>query len=994
MESRVFFWIVFLFLWGSPWVGRVQALTQEAQILLRMKRTLVDPYNALNNWKASIDAPCNWDGITCDNTTGMVSEIKLGNKFLNGPLYSDICLLQNLKNLDLGYNKLYGDVSSVIMNCVKLQSLNLSHNLLSGSLPDFSQLKFLQLLDLTYNNFTGKFPASVGNLPELTSLNLAENPFNPGKIPHQLMNLKKLKELYLANCNLVGEIPSFIFNFTDLGLLDLCKNHLHGSMSKDISKLSNLYQLELYENNLSGIIPPEIGNLTLLRNFDLSRNMLRGSIPQEFGNLRNMVSLQLLMNQLSGELPESLGEFAHLEGLSLYQNHFNGHLPQKLGSLSKLQMIDVSENQFTGPLPTDLCKGGSLQLLLVLNNSFTGDLPESYGDCKSLLRFRVNINNLTGKVPKGIWGLPSVNIIDLSFNGFVGEIGSEISNAKNLSQLYINNNHFSGTLVPEIGMAPVLTRLYAQNNQFTGSIPKEIGRSVHLNELYLQENEFEGSIPAEIGSCISLVVINLAENHLEGLIPESLASIEGLNFLNLSNNKLSGLIPKRFSMLKLSLIDFSNNNLIGPVPNSLVSSTSNKSFSGNPGLCAESSSINIQVLETCKDSHLRKQSQKVIFITGFIAGLAILLLAIGFMLLWQKYHQIQDESMENGENSSWRLKSFQDISFTERDISEALVDDDNIIGSGGSGKVYRVDLKNNVPVAVKKLWPIDMNNSKKNAQNKLVKAEMDTLGMIRHKNIVKLYCCLSNGNSNLLVYEYMKNGNLFDALHKSDKDNASKGGDVYLDWPTRYKIAVGAAHGLAYLHHDCSPAIIHRDIKSTNILLDELHEAKLADFGIAKFLQVGRGKDSTTAFAGTHGYIAPEYAYSLKVTERSDIYSFGVVLLELVTGKKPTEPEFGENKDIVYWVSRNICTQEGVFKVLDSRISKSYQEEMIQVLKIAVHCTYKLPALRPSMREVVNMLLDADPCSGNFKSQQKEKVLKLKPCVIDMPERKNSVREH
>jgi serine/threonine protein kinase len=208
----------------------------------------------------------------------------------------------------------------------------------------------------------------------------------------------------------------------------------------------------------------------------------------------------------------------------------------------------------------------------------------------------------------------------------------------------------------------------------------------------------------------------------------------------------------------------------------------------------------------------------------------------------------------------------------------------------------------------------------------------------------------------------MPNGNLFEALHSNND----------LDWPTRHKIALGAAHGLSYLHHDCSPAIIHRDVKSTNILLDQFYEAKVADFGVAKVLQACNiGGDSTRVFVGTHGYIAPEYAYSLKVTEKSDVYSFGVVLLELITGKRPIEPEFGENKDIVYWTSHKIYERKDAFVVLDSKISKSFKEEMIRALRIAVSCTDKLPTLRPSMREVVQMLQDADPCKFNTTMQVK-----------------------
>ncbi|XP_042033151.1 receptor protein-tyrosine kinase CEPR1-like [Salvia splendens] len=304
---------------------------------------------------------------------------------------------------------------------------------------------------------------------------------------------------------------------------------------------------------------------------------------------------------------------------------------------------------------------------------------------------------------------------------------------------------------------------------------------------------------------------------------------------------------------------------------------------------------------------------------------------------------------------SYEIKSFHRITFDQREIVEAMVDK-NIVGYGGSGTVYRIELNNGEEVAVKKLW------SRKNKHwdddgvvlDKELKTEVETLGSIRHKNIVKLYCYFSSADCSLLVYEYMPNGNLWDALHKEK---------VVLDWPIRHQVALGVAQGLAYLHHDLMPPIIHRDIKSTNILLDVDYQPKVADFGIAKVLQArGSMEATTTVIAGTYGYIAPEYAFSSKATTKCDVYSFGVVLMELITGKKPVEAEFGESKNIIYWVSTKVETKEGAMEVLDERISDSYKDEMIKVLRIAIRCTCGSAALRPTMNEVVQLLMEADPC--------------------------------
>jgi serine/threonine protein kinase len=219
---------------------------------------------------------------------------------------------------------------------------------------------------------------------------------------------------------------------------------------------------------------------------------------------------------------------------------------------------------------------------------------------------------------------------------------------------------------------------------------------------------------------------------------------------------------------------------------------------------------------------------------------------------------------------------------------------------------------------------------------------------------VKLYCSITSEDSSLLVYEYLPNGSLWDRLHTNGK--------MELDWETRYEIAVGAAKGLEYLHHGCERPVIHRDVKSSNILLDEFLKPRIADFGLAKIVNANAIKDSTHIIAGTHGYIAPEYGYTYRVNEKSDVYSFGVVLMELVTGKRPSETEFGENKDIVSWVHGKTRSKEKFMSVVDSRIPEMYKEEACKVLRTAVLCTATLPAMRPSMRAVVQKLEDAAPC--------------------------------
>lgn len=920
----------------------------------------MDPLKYLESWQES-NSPCQFLGVTCDSNSRKVATISLAYKNLSGEISPSISVLSSLNTLLLQGNSIEGPVPPELNNCVSLQVLNLSMNNLTGELPDLSALKNLKVLDLSTNDFSGKFPAWIGNLSALVSLGLAQNNFEEGEILPSIGNLKNLTWLYMAKCNLRGEIPSSVFELTSLGTLDFSQNQISGKLSKEISKLHNLFKIELYQNNLTGEIPPELANLTHLREIDISRNHMTGKIPPELGNLKNFTVIQLFQNNFWGELPRGFEDLQFLNALSIYENNFSGEFPANLGRFSPLNSLDISENNFSGEFPRFLCQNSNLQFLLALDNNFSGEFPDSYANCKPLVRFRISQNRFSGSLPDGLWGLPYANIIDIADNAFTGGISSEIGNSANLNQLCVQNNMLSGEIPVEIGKLSQLQKLYASNNSFSGQIPSEIGNLKQLTSLHLEGNALTGPMPSELGSCSRLVEIDLAQNSLSGDIPGTLSQLSSLNSINLSTNLITGPIPDGLQSLKLSSIDFSNNRLAGKVPPGLLMIAGDEAFSGNPSLCIDGESGNEwdPDLGICKMDHRHRDimGNRQVLVSIILSAIFVLLAGLvfvsyrSFKLEESRKKKDLEEGVDN--DSKWKVESFQPPELDAEEICN--LEEENLIGSGGTGKVYRLELKNRGTVAVKQLW--------KGNGAKVLMSEIDILGKIRHRNILKLYACLTRGELNFLVYEYMPNGNLYQALHRE-----IKGGRSELDWSKRYKIALGAAKGIMYLHHDCSPSIIHRDIKSTNILLDNEYEAKIADFGIAKIAK----ESDLSCFAGTHGYIAPELAYSLKITEKSDVYSFGVVLLEVLTGHSPIETQFGEGKDIVYWVSTHLNGQK-VPEVLDPRVSSSAEDGMMKVLKIAILCTTKLPSLRPSMREVVNMLIDADPCAPNMREKNNGK---------------------
>lgn len=826
---------------------------EEGKILMQIKSTLERSNSfVFESWKQE-NAACDFTGIVC-NSNQKVTEINLSSKNLSGSVAFDlICSLEWIEKIDLGSNSLYGSITDHLSNCTNLKFLNLGFNHFSGEVPSLSALNQLELLNLNKSGFSGSFPwKSLENLTSLRFLSLGDNLFHTSPFPTEVLRFDKLYWLYLTNCSIGGQIPEAIGNLTSLELLELSDNYLFGTIPDSITKLTKLTQLELYNNSLTGKIPVGFGNLTNLAYFDVSTNNLKGDLS-ELRSLKQLVSLQLFENQFSGEIPQEFGDLRYLEGFSVYTNKLTGSLPQKIGSWAQFQYIDVSENFLSGSIPPDMCKQGQLNDLLILQNKFTGGIPDTYANCSSLVRLRVSNNSLSGQVPSGIWSLPNLVIIDLNLNQFEGSVASTIGDAQSLAQLFLADNQFSGELPERISEATSLVIINIRSNKFSGEIPTKLGGLKKLISLHLEFNQFSGDIPDSLGSCVFLSDINLADNSLSGEIPSSLGSLKSLNFLNLSNNRLSGEIPVSLSSLRLNLLDLSNNRLVGEIPDAISIEAFNSSYGGNQGLCSESS---ISGVGPCSSVTGKSKDIKTV-ISCFIAGAGILVVA-ATCFLCVKFRQ-NDQEKPIKKVDSWNMRQFHVVSFSEEHILKALKQE-NVIGKGGSGNVYKVVLDNGKQLAVKHIWNSDTGHQKScqsssailvkdKVRSKEYEAEVATLSSVRHVNVVKLYCSITSEDSNLLVYEYLPNGSLWDWLHTGKKNKT--------DWIIRYEIALGAARGLEYLHHGCHRPILHRDVKSSNILLDAEIKPRIADFGLAKILWANSSSESTHVIAGTPGYMAP-----------------------------------------------------------------------------------------------------------------------------------------
>ncbi|KAI9106752.1 hypothetical protein K1719_022280 [Acacia pycnantha] len=891
--------------------------SDDGATLLEIKKSFRDVDNVLCDWTDSPSSDyCVWRGVTCDNVTFNVVALNLSSLNLDGEISPAIGGLKSLLSIDFRGNRLSGQIPDEIGDCSSLNSLDLSFNEIRGDIPfSISKLKQLENLILKNNQLIGPIPSTLSQIPNLKILDLAQN-------------------------NLSGEIPRLIYWNEVLQYLGLRGNNLGGSLSPDMCQLTGLWYFDVRNNSLTGSIPESIGNCTAFQVLDLSYNQLTGKIPFNIGFLQvatlslqgnkfsgpipsviglmqALAVLDLSCNKLSGQIPPILGNLTYTEKLYLHGNKLSGPIPPELGNMTKLHYLELNDNHLSGHIPPELGKLTDLFDLNVANNNLEGPIPDNISSCKNLNSLNVHGNKLNGTIPPTFQSLESMTYLNLSSNKLRGPIPIELSRIGNLDTLDISNNNISG------------------------SIPSSLGDLEHLLKLNLSSNHITGFIPAEFGNLRSVMDIDLSNNQLSGLIPQELSQLQNMIYLRLENNNLSGDVTSLINCLSLSLLNVSYNNLVGVIPTSNnFSRFSPDSFIGNSDLCG------YWMTSPCHRSH---PTERVMLSKAAILGIALGALVILLLILLAACRPYNpspypDGSLDKPVNYSppklvilhmnMALHVYEDIMRMTENLSEKY-----IIGYGASSTVYKCVLKNCKPVAIKRIYSHYPQCFKEFA------TELETVGSIKHRNLVSLQGYSLSPYGNLLFYDYMENGSLWDLLHGASKKKK-------LDWDLRLKIALGAAQGLAYLHHDCCPRIIHRDVKSSNILLDKDFEAHLTDFGIAKSLCPSKSHTSTYIM-GTIGYIDPEYARTSRLTEKSDVYSFGIVLLELLTGRKAVD-----NESNLHHLILSKTVNNAVMETVDPDITASCKDmgAVKKVFQLALLCTKRQPVDRPTMHEVMRVL--------------------------------------
>ncbi|XP_015570799.2 probable LRR receptor-like serine/threonine-protein kinase At3g47570 [Ricinus communis] len=1005
----VYLQLVIFFFINVPWLqANASGNETDRLALLKFKQGISsDPHGIFNSWNDSLHF-CKWYGITCGRRHQRVTSLDLKGQNLIGSISPHIGNLSFLRTLDLENNSFHDHIPQEVGKLFRLQYFLLNNNTLQGEVPsNLSRCSQLRIIDLLFNEVEGKIPAELGNLANLEMLLLGVNKIR-GEIPTSLCNLSSLTRFSVTRNNLVGTIPVDMGRLTSLTFFTVAANHLSGIIPASLFNISSIIFFSAAANRLNGSIPDNIGQtLPNLQQFHIGGNEFSGSVPNSFSNASNLVKFSISINRFEGQVPRfgnhqnllwlevsqnnlgnnsandlefltSLKNCSNLEILDVGYNNFGGFLPNSIANLSvQLNGLYFGGNQITGIIPEALESLINLMDLGMEDNFFTGVIPSYFGKFQKLQRLLLWHNRLSGRIPSSFGNLTQLSVLILSQNNFDGSIPLSIGNCRSLNVLNLARNNLNGAIPQELtGISSLSILLNLAHNSFTGNLPVEVGKLGNVNTLDVAENKLSGEIPTTIGDCLGLEYLYMAGNSFQGTIPSSLASLRGLQELDLSRNNLRGEIPKDLQNLRFLLyLNLSFNNLEGQVPTKGVfTNASALSLIGNTNLCG-----GVPELSLPKCPVKKKGNPHHALKLGVIISFLVLFVLLVLVFLFAYRHRKSKKS-----TSSTPLMTDQNIRVSYHDLHLATngFSSVNLIGSGSFGSVYKGFINQmESPVAIKVL------KLQQKGASKSFMAECNALRNVRHRNLVKLltYCSSLDYKQNefkALIFEFMENGSLENWLHHNNNDSNSQPKN-YLNFIQRLNIAVDVASVLHYLHDLCESPIIHCDLKPSNVLLDEDMIAHVSDFGLARlFLTTAAGdlsqgqSSSTTGIKGTFGYAPPEYAMGSAASKEGDVYSYGILLLEMFSGKRPTDKMFEDGLNLHNFVKNAL--PKGVEQIMDqsllptdiegtsgdekednskgnfrqTRANDQLQKGLLSVFEVGIACSRESPKERTNMRDV------------------------------------------
>ncbi|TKW38482.1 hypothetical protein SEVIR_1G117600v4 [Setaria viridis] len=948
--------------------------------------------------------------------------LNLSSNALRGAIPAALLRLRSLEVLDVSANALAGGLGAAAGVEIELPAVrvfNVSGNAFNGSHPVLAGAANLTEYDVSGNSFVGPVDAVAlcGESPALRVLRLSMNRLS-GAFPVGFGQCRSLAELSLDGNGIGGTLPDDLFGAASLQFLSLHTNAISGELSPRLRNLSSIVRLDLSFNAFSGPLPDVFDAFADLQELSAPSNKLSGELPT-LSRCRRLRVLNLRNNSFAGDIGLDFRSLRSLAYLDLGVNSFTGPIPASLPKCRGMTALNLGRNKLTGEIPASFANFTSLSFLSLTGNTFS-NVSSALRTLQSLpnLTSLVLTKNFHGgeEMPSddaGIAGFPSIQVLVIANCELHGAIPSWIAGLRKLRVLDLSWNRLAGPIPPWIGQLDRLFYLDISNNSLQGEIPGSLTRmpgfiaagthgggddedarvqdfpffmrrntSVQGRQynqvdsfppsLFLSHNNLTGGVPAALGALTKLHIVDLSWNKLSGSIPPELSGMTSLESLDLSHNSLYGVIPASLTQLSfISHFDVSHNNLSGEVPvGGQFSTFSRADFEGNPFLCG------IHVARCARKDPPQADGgggkERSATSAGVVAAISVgtaLLLAVAAAVTWRVWSKRQEDnarvaaddgsgSLESAAKSTLVLLFPDDDgdgdggerTMTVEDVMKATrnFDESRIVGCGGFGMVYRATLPDGREAAVKRLsgefWQVERE----------FRAEVETLSRVRHRNLVPLQGYCRAGKDRLLIYPYMENGSLDHWLHVRQP---GPGAAAALPWPARLGVARGAARGLAHLHASSEPRVLHRDIKSSNILLDARMEPRLADFGLAR-LVLPADTHVTTDLVGTLGYIPPEYGHSSVATYRGDVYSLGVVLLELVTGRRPVDMArpVGVGRDVTSWAVRMRREGRGE-EVIDASVGEGrHREEAAKVLGVACACVSENPKARPTAQQVVEWL--------------------------------------
>ncbi|XP_013626980.1 PREDICTED: probable LRR receptor-like serine/threonine-protein kinase At3g47570 [Brassica oleracea var. oleracea] len=965
----------------------------DKQALLKFKYQVSEEKKVLlSSWNNSSPL-CKWTGVTCGRKNERVTGLELGGFQLGRVISPSIGNLSFLISINFTYNSFGGTIPQELGNLFRLQYLDMSFNFLGGGIPA-SLFNCSRLLNLAlFSNHLGQgLPSELGSLSKLVTLELGQNHLKR-KLPVSLGNLTSLRKISLTDNNLEGEIPDTIARLTQMVFFVLHNNHFSGVFPPAIYNLSSLQSLGMYGNDFSGNLRPDFGNLLPnLREFSIGSNSFTGAIPLTLANISTLQYLVMEFNSLTGRIPSYFAKLQYLQTLSLSDNSLGGFSAGDLEFLitltncTGLQILDVSFNKLGGDLPVSIANlSMNLTMLSLRDNFISGSIPHGIGNLIGLQALVLSGNLLTGPIPASLGKLSGLMGLSVHTNRMSGEIPYSLGNITRLERLYLYNNGFEGIIPPSLGKCSYLLNLHIENNKLNGIIPHEIMKISTLVSLRMSNNLLTGSLPEDVGQLENLGNLSVAHNKLSGKLPKTLGKCLSMEKLDLQGNSFDGIIPDISGLASIKEADFSSNNLSGRIPEYLVNFSLleylNLSFNnfegnvpmygkfktativsvfGNKNLCGGILELRLKPCFTQPPGNSRKK-----VVIGVSIGISFLLLLFVSLvsLCWLKNRKKKNTN----EATPATLGVFHEmISYGDlRNASDGF-SSSNLIGSGSFGTVFKAFLPaENKVVAVKVL------NMQRQGAMKSFMAECESLKDIRHRNLVKLLTACSTidfqGNEfRALIYEYMPNGSLDMWLHPKETEEISRPSRT-LTLLERINIAIDVASVLEYLHVSCHEAIAHCDLKPSNVLLDDDLTAHVSDFGLARILlkfdqETFINQLSSAGVRGSIGYAAPEYAMGGEISVHGDAYSFGILIFEMFSGKRPTDEMFGG--DFTLYSCIKSALPEQVLDVADElflhnglRVGFPAADCLTKVLEVGLGCSEESPANRLGMSEVVKELI-------------------------------------